>query len=181
MQSNKADKGSGLGSVRGGKATDFGRIFILWGFLALALAVLAIPSSADLENSGTFEAWINSSSLQNGTVWSICRIQQDSSYMRKCRIQGIRDLLRQSLNIPVRNSHMHSVDKGVVLQMAFDNSSSVGEGYGGAEIDESGETGLVGYWKFNNDSAVGEDYNGTNASLVYDYSGSWNHGTNDKE
>jgi len=35
----------------------------------------------------------------------ICRIQQDSSYMRKCRIQGIRDLLRQSLNIPVRNSH----------------------------------------------------------------------------
>jgi len=41
------------------------------------------------------------------------------------------------------------VDKGVVLQMAFDNSSSVGEAYGGAEIDKSGETGLVGYRRFN--------------------------------
>jgi len=145
MQSNKADKGSGLGSVRGGKATDFGKVFILWGFLALALAVLSVPSSASLEKSGTFEAWINPSSLQNGTVWSICRIQQDSSYMRIFRLYVEINHAPKERHFPCRNSHMHSVDKGVVLQMAFDNDSSVGEAYGGAEIDESGETGLVGY------------------------------------
>jgi len=136
MQSINDKKGFGIGSVRGGQVSNLGKILILWGSILLSIAVLAMPSSASLEKSGTFEAWISPSSTENGTVWS-----------------------------------MHSVDKGVVLQMAFDNSSSVGEGYGGAETDESGETGLVGYWKFNNDSAVGEDYNATNASLVYDYLG----------
>jgi len=174
MQSINDNKGFGIGSVRGRKVTNLGKVCLVWGSILLFIAVLAVPSSASLEKSGTFEAWISPSSLQNGTVWSICRIQQDSLYMRIFRLYVEINHAPKERHFPCRNSHMHSVDKGVVLQMAFDNSSSVGEGYGGAETDESGETGLVGYWKFNNDSAVGEDYNGTNASLVYDSGNEFN-------
>jgi len=100
----KADKGFGTGSVRGRQVSNLGRVLVVWGFLLLAIAVLSVPSSASLKDSGTFEAWVSADSLTNGTVWSICRIK-DSSYMR----------------IPCRNSHMHSVDEGVVLQMGFDS------------------------------------------------------------
>jgi len=107
--------------------------------LALLAVFVALTASASLENSGTFEAWINPSSLQNGTVWSICRIQQDSSYMRIFRLYVEINHAPKERHFPCRNSHMHSVDKGVVLQMAFDNSSSVGEAYDGSKIDASGK------------------------------------------
>jgi len=159
------------------------KLALLAAFIALAI----IPASASLKDSGTFEAWVSADSLTNGTVWSICRIK-DSSYMRIFRLYVEINHAPKERHFPCRNSHMHSVDEGVVLQMSFDNDSSYGEQYGGGELSNpAGETGLVGnakvedfciyensygipiYWRFNNAPSVGENYNGTNASLVYDY------------
>jgi len=46
------------------------RLALLAVFIALAIAVLSVPSSASLKDSGTFEAWVSADSLQNGTILS---------------------------------------------------------------------------------------------------------------
>jgi len=86
-------------------------------------------------------------------------------------------LLALAISLPVSaapNPSSGTVEAMVKLSDVLDNHTIFSAPQEGAET--SG--GLVGYWRFNNDSAVGEDYNGTNASVVYDYSGEGNTGTN---
>jgi len=115
MQLNKADNGFRTGGVRGRQVSDLRKVFVLWGFLALILAVLTVPSFAGRPSpsSGTLEAFFNLSTVAgNHTI----------------------------ISAPQEGSETAG---GLVGYWRFNNDSSAGEDYNGTNAslvyDYSGE------------------------------------------